>query len=61
MMRPEHDRGAIISGLVFIAFGVLFLLDRLNVFTLRARFLWPIVLIALGVAVIARGSDSGRS
>jgi hypothetical protein len=48
--RP--DRASIAFGLFFVVVGVAFLLDRLDVWTIRARYLPPIVLIALGVAVL---------
>jgi hypothetical protein len=36
----------------FIVAGVLFLLERLGVIELRAAVLWPLLLIALGVALL---------
>jgi uncharacterized membrane protein len=44
-----------VSGIVFIALGVLFLLDRIGVIALTGRYIWPIVLIALGIALIFGG------
>ncbi len=40
-------------GLFFIAAGVVFLLDRLDVLTLRFGTVWPILLIGVGIAVLA--------
>jgi hypothetical protein len=56
--RP--DRASIAFGLFFVAVGVAFLLDRLDVWTIRARYLPPIVLIALGVAVLVGARRSRR-
>jgi Domain of unknown function (DUF5668) len=56
--RP--DRASIAFGLFFAAVGVAFLLDRLDVWTIRARYLPPIVLIALGVAVLVGARRSRR-
>jgi hypothetical protein len=51
------NRGALIAGVVFIALGVVFLLDTLGVIDLRAAILFPVLLIAVGVAILlqARG------
>jgi hypothetical protein len=56
--RP--DRASIAFGLFFVAVGVAFLLDRLDVWTIRARYLPPIVLIALGVVVLVGARRSRR-
>jgi hypothetical protein len=48
--RP--DRGAIVFGLFFVVVGLAFLLDRVDVWTIQARYLPPVVLIALGMAVL---------
>jgi hypothetical protein len=47
--------GALGLGLFYVAAGALFLLDRLGVVELRARYLLPLLLIGLGVAVLAGG------
>jgi hypothetical protein len=39
-------------GIFFIVAGVVFLLDRLGVLELRAALLWPLLLIALGLALL---------
>jgi hypothetical protein len=46
------DRGGVWTGVFFIAAGVLFLLDRLEVIELRARYVLPALLIAVGVGVL---------
>ena len=52
--RSSHafDPGALGFGMFFIVAGVLFLLERLGVLELRAAVLWPLLLIALGVALL---------
>ena len=55
MNVDQIDRGAVISGLVFMALGVLFLLDHYAVFDFRAVYVWPILLIGLGLAVMLGG------
>lgn len=48
-------REGIAIGLFFVAAGVLFLLDALEVLTVRATYLWPLLLIGFGIALIAGG------
>jgi hypothetical protein len=47
------DAGALGFGIFFVVVGVLFLLERLGVFEIRAAVLWPLLLIALGLALLA--------
>jgi cell wall-active antibiotic response 4TMS protein YvqF len=56
--RP--DRGSIVFGLFFVVVGAAFLLDRLDVWTVRARYIPPVLLIALGVAVLLGTRRSRR-
>jgi len=49
------NRAALVFGIFFIAAGVMFLLDRLDVLELRLRLLAPVLLIVLGVAVLLGG------
>ncbi len=58
MAERRVDRAAVAFGLFFVVVGVAFLLDRLDVWTIRARYLPPLLLIALGVAVLL---GAGRS
>jgi hypothetical protein len=51
--RP--DRLSLVAGLVFVAAGIVFLLDALEVWNLRGDYLVPIALIVLGVVVVASG------
>jgi len=56
----ETNRSALVFGVFFIVAGVAFLLDRLEVWNLQARYLLPILLIVLGIAVLI-GGRSPRS
>jgi hypothetical protein len=47
-------------GVFFVAAGVAFLLEGLDVWNLELRMLAPALLIALGVAVLA-GGRAGRA
>lgn len=49
------DRGAIVIGLLFIGAGVMFLLEALDVVTLRPGVLWPVVVIGFGLGVAFGG------
>jgi hypothetical protein len=52
---PVPNRSALVFGIFFIVAGVAFLLDRLEVWNLQARYLLPILLIVLGIAVLIGG------
>jgi cell wall-active antibiotic response 4TMS protein YvqF len=62
-VAERRDRAAIVFGVFFVLVGVAFLLDRLDVWTIRARYLPPVLLIAFGVAVLlgARRSSPPRA
>jgi hypothetical protein len=55
----EVDRVALALGVAFVVVGILFLLDRLDVWDLKASYLLPVVLIAIGVAILV-GARSSR-
>lgn len=55
-----YNRAALVAGLIFVVLGVVFLLEQLDVFELRAAYVWPLVLIAVGVAVLLGGLASLR-
>lgn len=52
MAERRVDRAGLALGVAFIAAGVLFLLDRLEVISLRPSVVLPIFLIALGVGIL---------
>ena len=57
MSQPERSSGQLWAGLILITLGVLFLLDKFQVWAFRAIFRewWPSLLILLGVVqIIAR-------
>ena len=54
-MGESTNRAALVFGIVFIAAGVMFLLDRTGVFEFRLRVLAPVLLIVLGIAVVLGG------
>jgi len=54
-MDGRPDRLSLVAGLVFVAAGIVFLLDALEVWNLRGDYLVPIALIVLGLVVAASG------
>lgn len=60
MAEPGMNRAALIWGIFFVVAGIAFLLDRLDVWHPRARYVVPLVLIALGAAILV-GGRGGRS
>ncbi|HEU4400197.1 MAG TPA: DUF5668 domain-containing protein [Actinomycetota bacterium] len=54
-MNRRPDRLSLVAGVVFVAAGIVFLLDALDVWNLRGEYLVPIGLIVLGLVVVASG------
>ena len=54
MTRQDPNPGALVAGVLFIALGVLFLLDRTGGIDLDLRWVWPFLLIGLGIAGLVR-------
>lgn len=57
-MRRRPDLPALVSGLVVLALGVVLLLDRVDVLSLRFGALAPVFLAACGAILLATGLDS---
>jgi hypothetical protein len=57
----DYDSGALAFGMVFIALGLLFLLDAYDVVDLRARHIWAILLIGIGIGVLFGGRGQTSS
>ena len=53
-MRGDPNPGALVAGGLFIVIGGLFLLDRASGINLDVRWIWPVLLIGLGVAGLVR-------
>jgi hypothetical protein len=49
------DRLSLVVGVLFVLAGVVFLLDALEVWELRADYLVPLGLIVVGLVVLASG------
>jgi uncharacterized membrane protein YidH (DUF202 family) len=55
MSRRRADRTLIAAGLVTIALGALFLLDRLEIVDVRFGYAMPAVLAAVGIVLLVAG------
>lgn len=58
-----NDRRGAIAGIMFIAIGLVFLLDELEVLELRIAYLFPLAVIFVGVWIMfagARRRGAGR-
>lgn len=58
MRRHELDATALIAGVLFVGLGSLFLADRVTSLDVEARWIWPVLLIGLGLALLAAGRSS---
>jgi hypothetical protein len=50
MERHDLDPLSFVGGVLFAGLGVLFLLDSAGTLSVEPRWIWPILLIALGLA-----------
>ncbi len=48
------NQTALVTGVVFVVLGVLFLLDQLDVLNLKAAYVLPVVLIVIGGVILVR-------
>lgn len=53
-MRDAPNLGALVAGGVFIVLGLMFLVDHINGVNLDVRWVWPFLLIGLGIAGLVR-------
>lgn len=52
-MRPHRlDPTSLIAGLLFVGLGLVFLSDQAGTIDLEVRWIWPALLIGLGVALL---------
>jgi hypothetical protein len=58
--RSSNDRTSAIAGGIFVVLGAMFLLERLGLLVLAGRYVWPILLIVLGVVVLIGESSRRR-
>ncbi|HEV3353694.1 MAG TPA: hypothetical protein VG076_12265 [Acidimicrobiales bacterium] len=60
MIRRDPNPGAIVAGILFVVLGVLFLVDHAGGINLNVRWIWPFLLIGLGVAGLVRSRSSPK-
>ena len=60
MRRHDLDWVSLIAGLVFLAFSVIYTVVSLTDTSIDGRFVWPIVLVALGAAGVATAVTATR-
>jgi len=58
--RHDLDWVSLIAGLVFLAFAVVYTIASLTDASFDGRFVWPIVLVALGAAGVATAVTATR-
>lgn len=51
---PGPTQGAVVLGLVFVVLGIFFLLDELWPDFLSWKYVWPIALVGVGLAILLR-------
>jgi surface polysaccharide O-acyltransferase-like enzyme len=56
MNEQPINRGTIVAGVFFILVGTAFLLQEAGLWTLKAVYVFPVLLIVLGLAVILGGT-----
>ncbi|MEO6711985.1 MAG: hypothetical protein ABIM89_00990 [Mycobacteriales bacterium] len=61
MKRHDLDLTSLVSGAVFIAVGILFLLDLTVEYSASPRWVVPLMLIGIGVAGLLSSVKAGRS
>lgn len=59
LLQPTRSRRWILGTVLFLL-GLLILLSNLDLIRLRARDVWPILLILLGIAIVTRAVRTGR-
>jgi hypothetical protein len=52
--------GTFVAGLLFMAIGIAYLLEELDVWEVRPGRLWPIALIVVGAVVLFAGPPAER-
>jgi hypothetical protein len=52
--RDQPNPGALVAGALFIVIGVVFLIDQAAAVDINLQWVWPALLIGLGVAGLVR-------
>lgn len=60
MANRRHDRTAVVIGILFIVVGAYYQLEALELVVVDPAYIWPLLLIGLGIAVIFGGRRRRR-
>jgi hypothetical protein len=58
--REQPNPGALVAGGLFIVVGVVFLVDHAADVDLNLQWIWPMLLIGLGIAGLVRARPRGH-
>jgi hypothetical protein len=58
--RDRPNPGALVAGGLFIVVGVVFLIDQAAEVDLDLQWIWPVLLIGLGIAGLVRARPRGH-
>ena len=61
MQRHDLDPTSLVAGLLFAGLGLAFLFDGIGALDLEVRWVWPALLIGLGVALLASARSPYRT
>jgi F0F1-type ATP synthase assembly protein I len=60
MSRHDLDLTSLVSGIVFVGVGIVFLLDLSADYSVSPRWVIPLVLIGIGLAGLLSTANAGR-
>jgi hypothetical protein len=60
MNRHRFDPVSFVFGLIFVATGVAFMIDDVRFDPDVARWIWPMVIVGAGIAIIAAAVSGSR-
>lgn len=58
----QHYRGSLISGVILVAVGLIFLLDNFNVIYIGepVSHFWPLIVVSIGLAKVFQAQSPGE-
>jgi len=60
MQRHRFDPISFVFGLIFAAVGVVYLVDDVRFDPDVARWIWPLAIVAIGVAIVGAAVSNSR-
>ena len=52
VVRGQRSRFMLAAGITFFLLGALFMADRLGYLVMKTSYVWPLVVVAVGVAIL---------